>query len=703
MRLTHLLLLALLSLAFLAGGCGSDDDDTPSGDETGDQNEPDPVDEDEQNDDEEETSALPELLLNPEVAGHPGPQPRVGFQDEDMDSRIEVSEDGMTTRYWTKKTHFEPSEPFNEDATNLLTNVNQDVLDSAGDPIPNTLPSTPENPYNLHPDPVIEEIDPRSPRWDLERIIRNLKVVVDPEYRRKVSQTVFRGGSGVPADPLRGRVERLENESPGQVEQPYTSEIDYEAVDFALAILEGEPIDRAYSGMALLNYTGPERVKAVDPETKTVTVNQAWMRSNIKSDTMFIDPTTIPPDETWTIRYHINVLHWGEADFAPMQMVFDDPLDVGRPNVPNVAYDASFFPMQAGKRYTFELAMPPHRYWNLNYNWSWRVHPPRIQAIEKAVKAPMGKNIVQWESDVFGETPRADEESKLAAINMIGDLAPAKRMWKALRALKELRDDGTNAVGGQTELDLVRELEAAFDDWKDRSRLPRGVKQAEGYDQTLVYLNNTIYGGMNAVGDKYGEAQETWDGWQTRGATLKTKLYNGDYFPHAYMNVDFGGRRGWENQFHSSVAVGGQGPWFTFGRFHWDRNLSQGVSSDNPGPRPVLVPAAQRPEELMDDTGDSEVQASSAIDPDGLGVVRALSRVGQPQEQRSVRALPLATEAAVNSEWMQHPGDDIALYRNGEGLGEHNVEITFRFDPSTRLRIYQFDPLHHGTAIMSIH
>jgi len=31
------------------------------------------------------------------------------------------------------------------------------------------------------------------------------------------------------------------------------------------------------------------------------------------------------------------------------------------------------------------------------------------------------------------------------------------------------------------------------------------------------------------------------------------------------------------------------------------------------------------------------------------------------------------------------------------------VQITFNYEPSRRLRFYQFDPIHHDVAILSIH
>ena len=35
--------------------------------------------------------------------------------------------------------------------------------------------------------------------------------------------------------------------------------------------------------------------------------------------------------------------------------------------------------------------------------------------------------------------------------------------------------------------------------------------------------------------------------------------------------------------------------------------------------------------------------------------------------------------------------------------GMHKVEITYNYDPSRRLRFYQFDPVHHDVAVFSVH
>ncbi len=40
---------------------------------------------------------------------------------------------------------------------------------------------------------------------------------------------------------------------------------------------------------------------------------------------------------------------------------------------------------------------------------------------------------------------------------------------------------------------------------------------------------------------------------------------------------------------------------------------------------------------------------------------------------------------------------------NGDTLSEHLIDLTWNFDPSRRLRFYQFDPLHHDVAVFSMH
>jgi hypothetical protein len=111
------------------------------------------------------------------------------------------------------------------------------------------------------------------------------------------------------------------------------------------------------------------------------------------------------------------------------------------------------------------------------------------------------------------------------------------------------------------------------------------------------------------------------------------------YFDHGYQNVDFGGARGWENQFKSSVKVAGSGCWFTFGRDYWWMNIPPAVALEKNGiPGTVTVPGAKRVSGGADDE-----------------------------------------------------------------FGVHKVRIQYNWEPSRRLRFYQFDPAHHNVAVFSVH
>jgi hypothetical protein len=279
--------------------------------------------------------------------------------------------------------------------------------------------------------------------------------------------------------------------------------------------------------------------------------------------------------------------------------------------------DQTFFPIDEGTRTVLKIKMAPAKHFNLSYTWGWRWHPPRIQVIENATKRVGKLTTLEWEQSVFGVDPRRDEETKRAAIGKIGDLAPTKVMWRSLRSALEAAQDDWEEVA-----ERLVDARRGFEDWQDRTRLPRGVPLDKSADLTVFYVDNTIYAQFTDGGSI------NFPRFQTRGAQLNVALVNGDYFDHAYMNIDFGGGRGWENQFKSSVRVGGSGCWFTFGRDYLSQNLI----------KPVTVPAA-----TAGAGGRSDV------------------------------------------------------------LGRHRLEITFAFDPSRRLRFYQFDPTHHDVAIMSIH
>jgi hypothetical protein len=523
------------------------------------------------------------LLLGASVALAQFPQPRPGpsTQCPPATGCAGYPGDGVTTFVVTPEGHFPAQDPFaNPPGSNFLQTVNSDMYDSTGAIMPNTNPSTPDNPYNLLDGPVVtSSIDPTSPKDDLGNTLLSILY-----------------------DSLVGTVNQSK-------------------IQFALDILEGNPIPSrpTYSGFALLHYTGPERIKQVSA-SGNVNIHQIWFDDHIESDTALLDPSLVR-DVPWEITYTVDVLHRGTDDFAPYVMYFDAPGGGPLPGFgpPHVAMDQTFFPMNTeGTRYVFKVKMAPGKYYNLTYTWGWRIHPPRVQVSENALKSLAGKTLVQWEVDTFGVAPRSSRASQLAAIAQIGELAPEKRMWQDLNT-------AMTASSSQVAL-LMADALLSFGDWSDRTHLPRGVTADPNSDATLFYVNNTIYaGGPNVTAPDFPSIAAL-PKWKVRPATYKATLLNGDHFVHSYMNVDFGGSRGWENEFQSTVALGGSGCWFTFGRDHWWVN---------------------------------------AGGPWGLINVPAVGTDGTP--------------------------------------GLHRVNLTLNFEPNRRLKLYQFDPLHHDVAVFSLH
>lgn len=545
---------------------------------------------------------------------HPYPQPRL--------KPSSVTRSGDTIFVETGESLFpRPAvDPFTlPPGTNFLPTVYTNMFDGNGVEMPNTLPSTPSNPYNLHDgNPVVTDINPTSPTDDL--------------------RAVFELAGRLAAKPTREaeEVEALRK-----------------AIQRGLDVLEGNPLpDRVYSGIPVLHYVGPDKVKQVVPVLDArgqvvggnVNVHQVWYDSHIESDTAFVDPSAVL-HVPWTVTYTVDVLSRGEDDFSPFA-IYVDPSS-GTP-LPHVGMDQTFFPMENGTRTVFRIKMPPGRYLNMVYNWGWRMHPPRIQVTENALKKISvggGKPLTlpEWEQSVFCPpqnqrcSPRASEELKLRAIGMIGDLAPEKQMWLALREARDAARQGNYRVVASR----IQDARASFDDWRDRARLPRAgkyrVEVDKDSDLTMLYVNNTLYAEFADRSHDIDDAQRIdFTDWKLRGTTLRVTLYNGDHFAHGYMNVDFGGGRGWENQFKSSVKFGGSGCWFTFGRAHWWANIPHTAPTPNnpAGDLAVVVPAAGR----------------------------------APYTPTSQK-----------------------------------IQIKYNYEPSRRLRFYQFDPLHHDVAIFSVH
>ncbi len=621
-------------------------------------------------------------LTQAAMAQHPGPQPRPGPSTQTL------SADGVTTIVTTPEGHFPSVDPFaNPPGSNFLLTVYENMRDGNGEEMPNTLPSTPDGRYNLHDGPVTTQaIDATNPSQDLDRII-------------DAFESLSEGGNldvqGTPIESL---------------------------AQLGIDILEGNPIPgRAYSGFPMLHYNGPNKIKRVQPICQdgacdspedvviggNVDVNMLYWDQHIEADTMFLDPSDVQ-DVTWTITYHVNILHGGMEDFSPFIMLFDQTPD-GRVGPFHVSMDQSFFPMlNEGTQYTVKIKQTKGKYLNLIYHWGWRIHPPRVQVIENALKTVPGTTttLPQVEIATFGADPMGSEANKLAAIAQIGELAPAKRMWMMLR---QIRDNPPLAES------FAQGLRGAFLDWSDRTKLPSGVTADPDADQTLFYANNTIYGGIPLEqGSESGQGPASFKGvckdcmldWKTRPFNWKVTLRNGDHYPHGYMNVDFGGSRGWENQylFTDPTTV-------LDDKVHTDVTVIEGnvntlidhVILDN-SPNPAKQALGIDP-----NTGQFLVTNDKVFPANTGGFEEFL----QPTPRNpDINADPQFGSGCFFTFGRAHAWPNAGGPWGGimtppvaeDGTpGLHKVDLTLNYEPTRRLRMYHFDPLHHDVAVFSLH
>ena len=508
--------------------------------------------------------------------------------------------------------------------TNMLPTIYDEVTDGDGTTVPNSLPSTVDRMYNLHHgDPLVTPINPRSPSNDLREILDTVYTLLTGTSPKSLWQRLDRERY---EDTLR-RVDLRSREVRENLPR-----LRY-YLEMADDIILGNPVnDRAYSGFPLLHHSGHNRVKRVVPTLDTegnvtggnVEVHQVWSDVRIESDAMFYDLTgefdkvkgklpAIPAKTPWTITYTIDVLDRGRDDFATTTMFFDSrhatdkfnenqqaslpeserktdaeqnqyrvsSVEINQkgfaaadataapPRKPKnslVSMDQTFFPMASGTRTVLTIKMPPPEWYNLTYSWGWRFHPPRAQATENAAKGRFDdntKSIVTYEKEVFAKDPDQDP------ISALGDLAPEKRMMRAFRAALEAIESPATA---DAESCLTQLLDArnAYLDWTDRNHLPSGLDPDPDSDLTVLFVNNTTYGELRDGG---------WTDlakWRTRTTPVRVTLINADYFAHQYLNVEWGGNRGWEPQFKPTLKLAGSGPFFSFGRFHYQFNTVPG-------------------------------------------------------------------------------------------------------------------------------
>jgi len=605
------------------------------------------------------------------------------------------------------------------------------MYDSNGVEMPNTEPSRlGDNNYLLQDGPVTTiDIDKTSPSDDLDSLIDEMEEAAqDGKIKRGAVKLALRI--------LEGRkVKFLGDDKDGRTKKAHT---------------------RAYSGFPLLHYNGPDKVKAVTPICAAhdpcqpgdevtggnLDVNMVYWDQHIESDTAWVDPTAVF-EVPWTVTYHIKILHGGIEDFSPFAIDFDQT-PAGTRGPIHTGMDQTFFPMlEEGKEYTIKIKETKGKYMNLIYTWGWRIHPPRVQVLENALKmASSGvpgtspKSLPQWEIDVFGPNPTASKANRRAAIAMIGDKAPAKRMWNILNVLlnaKKDKDGDDDDDGDNNDIDVastVADLRAAFLDWSDRTQLPAGFEADPNAVLTMVYANNTLYAshqGDTGIGSGQGPARfkGICNGcaheWETRPYVYDVTLYNADNYVHGYVNADFGGSRGWENQYQEtdpSTALAEE--------VHTEPTTIVGERTDIVNGEVVVSPGNILHDDVLLDNTSNPGKANLRINQATGEVVVTNDRLfpintggteefleASPRNQTDRdNGQPLVgsgcfftfgrTHAWINAGGPWGPISVPAASADGTP-GMHKVQIQYNFEPSRRLKLYQFDPLHHDVAVYSLH
>ncbi|NOQ89517.1 MAG: hypothetical protein GQ549_01075, partial [Gammaproteobacteria bacterium] len=244
--------------------------------------------------------------------------------------------------------------------------------------------------------------------------------------------------------------------------------------------------------------------------------------------------------------------------------------------------------------------------------------------------------------------------------------------------------------------------------------------------------------GTGISGDDSGQGPAAFKGicngcahdWNVRPYNYKVTLYNGDHFPHGYMNVDFGGSRGWENQFQDTDPTTALAD-----HPHTEQTVIVGnrtVIEDDVllDTTPNLGKQALRDVPVGVNAGQGVSIVNGSIVEDNIQTVVTNDRVfpmntGGMEEflQPTPRALLADGTIDDNAEQQFGSGCFFTFGRHhawpnaggpwgsimvppvaADGTpGMHKVDIEYNFEPSRRLKIYQFDPLHHDVAVYSLH
>ena len=317
------------------------------------------------------------------------------------------------------------------------------------------------------------------------------------------------GSPATPADDLRDALNTLATATDGASASA--------ARQLAIDILEGNPVPgRPYSGMPLLNWNLPAKVKTV-PAGGVVVVNEVRFGQEVLSDTWLLQ--FADPAKPFSITYRsadlnqpageltptpiVNTGTSSSAAFAPLMIT---PTDTGTFVTNQFNTNAPERTRASVQELTVRMPAPGQLSAVLD-----PVHTPGHQALGTLLPATP-TTIAAAEAVAgfpVGSPPTAAQKS--AAISRISDLSPEKLLWTDLSKLDPTNVAAANALGTQ-DVSLVGAM-------TNHTQVPAGVSTAPTADLAVTLLNDNAYVSRRGLS-------------LAPGAPLRVSVTNADTFTH---------------------------------------------------------------------------------------------------------------------------------------------------------------------------
>src|SRR4051794_459229 len=321
----------------------------------------------------------------------------------------------------------------------------------------------------------------------------------------------------------------------------------------AVDILEGNPISKkAYSGIPLLNWNPPSKVKTV-PAGGTVDVTQVRWGEHMVSDTWLLEFDD--PDQPFKIRYRVAELgsaFGGQLNPTPLLRENGTPIGGQHSALQPLGIDASLaLGTHQGNRFSDGRGAGdvPEATRAALQEVTVDMPPPRLVSAILDPTLRAGHEAATTLMPATDARRAAIATDKRAAIARLADASPEKQVWSALDKLPAQGDPGFLAAAH----DAGAQLSGLAGAMRSRTELPAGVVADPGADATVVLQNNEAY-------------LTRHDMRLDAGGSLRVQVVNRDGFAHTLTGFDL----------HKRNRIFGAWDW---GEFDWSEAALQGGSA----------------------------------------------------------------------------------------------------------------------------